>query len=95
MTPDIGDKFIINWKGMGKIYPGIKMCYFPDLEFTIDSFSKSKVSVRFSDNRTNKKCKCSICSNNNIEKYIGMYNIILTQKKISIERNNKLKKLGL
>jgi hypothetical protein len=95
MIPEIGDKFIINWKGMIKTYPGIKMCYFPDLEFAIDRFSKSGISVYYSDNRTNKKCKCSICSNNNTEKCIGIHDIIISQKKVSIDRSRKLKKLGI
>lgn len=96
MIPEIGDRFIINWKKLIE-YPSLKryQCYFPDLEFTIDHFSISKLSVYFLDNRTNKKCKCSICSNNDTEKCIGISDIILTRKKISIERSNKLKKLGI
>jgi len=94
MIPEIGDKFIIDWKRISK-NQNIKMCYLPDLEFTIDRFTKSKMSIYFSDNRTNKKCKCLICSYNKTEKCIGLYNIIITQKKISIDRSNKLKRLGI
>lgn len=98
MIPEIGDKFIINWKEIIKKYPGIKMCYFPDLEFTIDRFTQSGISVyffrSFKDNKTNKKCKCSLCSNDN-DKCIGISNITLTRKKLSIDRNRKLNELGI
>jgi len=98
MIPEIGDKFIINWKEMIKKCPGIKMCYFPDLEFTIDRFTQSgiiifKTSEKI-DGKTNKKCKCSLCSNDN-DKCIGIDNITLTRKKLSIDRNRKLNELGI
>ncbi|HOB26414.1 MAG TPA: hypothetical protein PKG93_04650 [Bacilli bacterium] len=107
MIPEIGDKFIINWKEMIKKCPGIKMCYFPDLEFTIDRFTQSgiiifKTSEKI-DGKTNKKCKCSLCSNDNDkcigiddnDKCIGIDNITLTRKKLSIDRNRKLNELGI
>jgi len=53
MIPEIGDKFIINWKKIRSTYPSVKTCKFSDLEFTIESFSESKLSVYFTDNRTN------------------------------------------
>lgn len=102
MIPEIGDKFIINWKKIISTYPSVKVCKFPELEFTIDSFSKSKLSVYFADNRTNKKCSCDYCSKilygRNISegiKSIGTGDIIITQKKLAIERSRKLKSLGI
>ena len=102
MIPEVGDKFIINWKKVSAVYPGIKICKFPYLEFTIDSFSKSKLSVYFIDKRTNKKCSCTYCDKmlhgKNIKegaKSIGVTDIIITQKKLAIERSRKLKELGL
>jgi hypothetical protein len=103
MTPEIGDKFIINWKGITKTYPSVKKCNFPDLEFTIDSFSKSKLSVYYLDRRTNKKCQCQYCSKSIYGKNItnentcsiGVADIIITQKKLAFERNKKLKSLGI
>lgn len=98
MIPEIGDKFIINWKKIRSTYP-IKACKFPELEFTIDSFSKSKLSVYFTDNRTNIKCSCQTCekdkSNNRTSNSIGINDIIITQKKLEIERSRKLKSLGI
>ena len=98
MIPEIGDKFIINWKKIRSTYP-VKSCKFPDLEFTIDSFSKSKLSVYFKDNRTNIKCSCQVCekdkSSNRTSNSIGINDIIITQKKLAIERSRKLKSLGI
>ena len=102
MTPEIGDKFIINWKKVSAVYPGIKICKFPDLEFKIESFSKSRLSVYFIDKRTNKKCSCAYCDkvlhDKNIKegaKSIGVDDIIITQKRLSVERSLKLKSLGI
>ena len=99
MIPEIGDKFIINWKKIRSTYPSVKVCKFPDLEFTIESFSKSKLSVYFTDNRTNIKCSCQTCvrdkSSNRTSNSIGINDIIITQKKLSIERSRKLKELGI
>lgn len=102
MTPEIGDKFVINWKKVSAVYPGIKICKFPELEFTIESFSKSKLSVYFIDKRTNKKCSCTYCDKvlhgKNIKegsKSIGVADIIITQKRLSVERSLKLKSLGI
>ena len=100
MIPEVGDRFIINWKKIRSTYP-IKACKFPELEFTIDSFSKSKLSVYFTDNRTNIKCSCQVCekdkssnrTSNSIS--IGINDIIITQKKLEIERSRKLKELGI
>jgi hypothetical protein len=91
LVPELGDKFIINWKKIKSIYPGIQVCKFPDLEFIITGLSKSKQSVYFIDNRTNKKCLCSNCSRES--KCIGVSDIIITQKKVGIERDLKLKLL--
>ena len=98
MSIEVGDKFIINWRGLKKVYPNLIVCNFPHLEFTIDSLSKSKLSVYYLDMRTNKKCKCQYCSMTiiGIKKYsIGLNNIIITQKKLSVERDRKLKSLGI
>jgi hypothetical protein len=113
---EVGDKFIINWDGIKSTYPNIKLCKFPDLEFTIDSFSKSKLSVYYNPNdcsksvlavrkfrnrncNINKNCNCSYCG---VEygklkpiKSVAIYNIIITQRRLSIERSEKLKSLGL
>ena len=98
MIPEIGDKFIINWKKIRSTYP-VKSCKFPDLEFTIEHFSKSKLSVYFKDNRTNIKCSCQVCekdkSSNRTSNSIGINDIIITQKKLAIERSRKLKSLGI
>ena len=99
MIPEIGDKFIINWKKIRSSYPSVKACKFPELEFTIDSLSMSKLSVYFTDNRTNIKCSCQTCekdkSNNRTSNSIGINDIIITQKKLAIERSRKLKSLGI
>lgn len=99
MIPEIGDKFVIDWRGLKKVYPNLIVCNFPHLEFTIDSLSKSKLSVYYLDRRTNKKCKCQYCSMTDItgtRKYsIGLNYIIITQKKLSVERDRKLKSLGI
>lgn len=102
MMPDIGDKFVINWVLIKNNYPGIRVCKFPELEFTIESFSKSRLSVYFIDKRTNKKCSCTYCDKvlygKNIKegsKSIGVADIIITQKRLAVERSLKLKRLGI
>ena len=99
MTPEIGDKFIINWKQIKKIYRSIKTCKLPDSEFIIDSFSKSGFSVYFEDNRENINCSCQICSNHSpwptVTRCIGITNIIITQKRLAIERDKKLNEIGI
>lgn len=101
---EIGDKFTIDWNKITKIYSGVRKCKFPDLEFTIHSFSKSRLSVYFIDKRTNKKCSCNYCDRalplcKNIKeegtKSIGISDIIITQKRLSVERSLKLKSLGI
>ena len=95
---EVGDKFIINWKGIKKTYPSVHVCKFPDLEFTVDSFSKSKLSVYYLDMRTNKKCKCRYCCITNVKGTIGsigVNDIIITNKKLAFERDRKLKSLGV
>ena len=94
MTPQIGDRFIINWKKIRQAYR-IKVCKFPDLEFSISSFSKSGLSVYYKDERTNKKCSCNHCVSDRQICSIGVADIIITQSKISFERDRKLKKLGI
>jgi hypothetical protein len=61
MTPEIGDKFIINWKKIKETYKSVRPCKLPDSEFIIDNFSKSGLSVYFKDNRENTNCSCQIC----------------------------------
>jgi hypothetical protein len=95
MTPEIGDKFIIDWYNHELKYPGLIHCKFPNMEFTITKFSKSGISVYFEDRRTNKKCKCTICKSVNIVKCVAVYNIIITKKRLQVEREAKLKQLGL
>jgi len=94
MIAEIGDKFIINWKKIRSTYPSVKACKFPELEFTINSFSKSKLSVYFTDNRTNIKCSCHVCTKRQ-DNSIAINDIIITQKKLAIERSRKLKSLGI
>jgi hypothetical protein len=77
MTPEVGDKFIINWKGITKSYPNIRVCNFPHLEFTVEHFSKSGLSVYYFDKRTNKKCHCQYCLIKNIKHSIGVNDIII------------------
>ena len=91
---EIGDTFIIDWKSIKKTYR-VFICKDPEKVFQIKRFSKSGLSVYFDDNRTNKKCKCSICSNKQIEKSIGKKDIILKQKYLSLQREIKLNKLGI
>jgi hypothetical protein len=97
---EIGDKFIINWDKIKSTYPNVKLCRFPDLEFTIDSFSNSKISVYyFITDNINKNCSCSYCGVEygklKLIKSVAIYNIIITQRRLSIERSEKLKSLGL
>lgn len=90
---NIGDKFIIDWIEITKLY-NLKVCRFPNKEFIINSFSKSGQSVYFEDNRTNKKCNCSICKvDHNGYKCIGISEIKITQSKISYERDGKIKQI--
>ena len=94
---EIGDKFVIDHKGIKKIYKSYKPCEFPNLEFTIVDFSKSKQSVYFIDKRTNPKCKCNICGSSLValddRKCIGVAQIIITQSRICFERDKKLKQI--
>jgi hypothetical protein len=96
---EIGDKFIINWDKIKSTYPNAKLCRFPDLEFTIDSFSNTKLSVYFITDNINKNCSCSYCGSEygklKLIKSVSPYNIIITQRRLSIERSEKLKSLGL
>jgi hypothetical protein len=95
MKIEIGDKFIINWKLIKKNYPKIKPCLNPNIEFTINKFSKSGLSVYYHDFRTNKKCNCQICQDIRTEKSIGVHDIIVTQTRIQSKRNLSLKILGI
>ena len=95
MTPEIGDKFIINWKKIKETYKSVRPCKLPDSEFIIDNFSKSGLSVYFKDNRENTNCPCQICSNHSPFNYIKYWDIIITHKKLSIERVRKLNELGI
>ena len=103
MTPEIGDKFIIDWEGIKKTYPHIQVCEFPDLEFEVHDFSKSKLSVYYLDRRVSKKCQCQYCcttieitTNTIPNRYsIGVNDIIITKKRLAIERIRKLNELGI
>lgn len=64
-------------------------------EFLIKSFSKSGHSVYYMDERTNPKCRCQNCSMIKGVKCIGVDNIELIGKRLQIERENKLKILGI
>lgn len=90
MIPEVGDKFVINWERVKHVYPTVKKCKFPDLEFTIDSFSKSKLSVYFK-NWNHKNCPCQNCAV--YDNSIGVSDIIITKKRISIDRDIKLGEL--
>ncbi len=99
MTPETGDKFIIDWKGIRKTYPYIQVCKFPDLEFEVQDFSKSKLSVYYLDKRTSKKCQCQYCcitdTSGKMQYSIGVNDIIITRKRLQIERDKKLESLGI
>jgi len=90
MIPEVGDKFVINWERISQWYPSVKPCKFPDLEFTIDSFTKSKLSVYFK-NESYKKCPCQNCRV--YDNSIGVADIIITKKRIAIDRDRKLGEL--
>ena len=92
MIPEVGDKFVINWERIKQWYPSVEPCKFPDLEFTIDSFSKSKLSVYFK-NLNYKSCSCQNCSV--YDNSIGVNDIIITKKRTAIDRDIKLKELGI
>ena len=93
MTPEIGDKFIINWKKIKETYKSVRPCKLPDSEFIIDDFSKSGLSVYFEDNRTT-NCYCQIC-NRIGQVCIGISDIIVIQKRLAIERDRKLNEIGI
>lgn len=99
MTPEIGDKFIINWKKIKETYKSVRPCKLPDSEFIIDNFSKSGLSVYFEDNRENINCSCQICRNHStwstVTRCIGISDIIVIQKRLAIERDRKLNQLLL
>jgi len=90
---EIGDSFIVDWDMIKGFYSNITKCRFPKREFIIKSFSKSGLSVYFEDNRTNKKCRCSVCSNIEKVKSIGVSSISITKTKIQEERDIKLNKI--
>lgn len=91
---NIGDRFVIDWKKITKLYY-LKVCISPNKEFTVESFSKSLLSVYFKDNRTNKKCDCNICDQfgHNGYKCIGISDIKITRSKIAYERDRKIKQI--
>lgn len=78
-------------------------CQDPDKVFIIESFSKSELSVYYIDSRTNTKCNCNNCSTRDKEillngstlRCIGVSDIKLHLKKKQIEREAKLKELGI
>jgi hypothetical protein len=103
MKFEIGDRFTINHKSLQKIYPYSSKCKEPDKIFVIDSFTKSGLSVYYIDRRTNIKCNCFSCSkrgreillDGSVRRCIGVSDILLHSKRKQIERNNKLKQLGI
>lgn len=90
---EIGDYFIINWKHIVNIYKNIKVCKFPNREYTIHNFSKSKLSVYYLNEKTNRKCNCDKCSNPSTIQSIGISDIIVTNTKKAIERDKKIKSI--
>lgn len=81
---EIGDKFVIKYKRKNK-------CLFPNKEFRIKGFSKSKLSIFYDDLRTNIKCKCSICSNASANICLSIENITITISRLNEIRDKKLK----
>jgi hypothetical protein len=90
---EIGDKFLINWKGIKSTYTGLTLCKYKDKIFTISDFSKSRLSVYFYHNKTNNGCKCNICTEKDYLKSISIKDIIITQTKKQYERDSKLNKI--
>lgn len=95
MKFEIGDTFRIDHKLLHSDYSSIKQCNAKHLIFRIKSFSKSELSVYFIDNRTNKKCKCSTCSDDRKIKSISIRYIRLHQSNKQRIRNIKLEQIGI
>jgi len=103
MKFEIGDRFTINHKSLQKTYPVLMKCKEPDKIFVIEYFSKSGLSAYYIDRRTNIKCDCNNCSkkhqlirlDGSVRRCIGVSDILLHSKRKQIERNNKLKQLGI
>jgi hypothetical protein len=90
---EIGDIFIINHKGIKKVYSGYGMCRCYKQEFEVSKFTKSKLSVYYDDLRTNRKCSCPSCRDKNKTKCIGVDNIIIIDTKVSRVRDKKINKI--
>lgn len=90
---EIGDRFIINWKGIKSTYPSVIQCKYKDRIYVITNFSKSKKSVYFEDKKTNKSCRCNLCSSSSYIKSIGIIDITIIETKVQYDRNKKLIKL--
>jgi len=90
---EVGDIFIINHKGIKKVYKGYGMCRCYAMEFTVTKLSKSKLSVYYNDLRTNRKCSCQRCRDTNLEKCVGIDSIIIVDKKLSRDRDKKIKQI--
>lgn len=103
MKFEIGDSFSIDYGKINEIYPDFMKCQDPDKVFIIESFSKSGLSVYYIDSRKNIKCNCNNCSqrgkeitlNGYVRRCIGLSDIKLHSKRIQVERDNKLKQLGI
>lgn len=91
-TPEIGDKFVIDWDKIKKTYPKVIKCLYPNTEFTVRKFSKSLCSVYFVNVRYD-RCLCPVCKSNSTSVEVG--DIIITKKKKSIDRELKLNQLGI
>jgi hypothetical protein len=96
MSFEIGDSFKIVDGGINPKNSRVYKYNCKDQkEFIITKLSKSGHSVYYEDNRTNKKCKCKNCSDEDEIKCIGVVNIELVSKRLQRERNLKLKRLGI
>ncbi len=99
---NIGDRFMINYDRIYKVYPNILKCKYQNITFIIENFSKSKISVYYKDNRTNLKCLCYLCKRKSMVvdgvdeiKSISTYSITIVETKLQRERNLKLKSLNI
>lgn len=90
---EIGDIFIINHKGIKKVYSGYGSCKCANQEFIVSDLSKSKLSVYYDDLRTNRKCGCQRCRDKKIKKSIGVSSIIVVDKKVRRDRDKKIKQI--
>lgn len=90
---EIGDRFIIDWKGIKSTYPSVIQCKYKDRIYIITGLSKSKKSVYFEDKKTNKSCRCDLCSSSSSIKSTAIRDIKVIETKVQYDRNKKLIKL--